>query len=150
MSSSAVVTSLAVQIQMITGSSTRKAPICTIESSSTMKASRPALGTAASLKPMPASSACTIATPITPCATARMVAPAEPQEMLALFGHDAKQEAAAGRNQPRPVRKQEAGHEHRDQELERADAGVARKPDNGPASGWRYGATSRSTARMLL
>ncbi|MGY2936095.1 hypothetical protein ACVWZ6_005697 [Bradyrhizobium sp. GM6.1] len=51
----------------------------------------------------------------------------EPQEMLALFGHDAKQETAAGRNQPRPVRKQEAGHEHRDQELERADAGIARE-----------------------
>ena len=55
------------------------APICTIDSNSTMIASRPALGMPASLKPMPANSAWMIATPITPCDTARMVAPASPE-----------------------------------------------------------------------
>ena len=54
-SRSAMVKSLSVQIQMITGNRTIAAPICTIVRIITAKANRPALGTPASLKPIPAS-----------------------------------------------------------------------------------------------
>ena len=71
-----MVKSLSNQIQMITGSRTIAAPICTIARIMTAKANRPAPGTPASLKPMPASKDWMIAMPMTPWDTARMVAPA--------------------------------------------------------------------------
>jgi hypothetical protein len=61
---------------MTTGSKMGADPICTIPSTSTAKAGTPTWGTPAIFSPIPASSDCSTATPITPCATVRIVAPA--------------------------------------------------------------------------
>ena len=61
---------------MIAGRRIGADPICTIPSTRTAKASTPAWGTPAIFSPTPASSDCSTAMPITPCATVRIVAPA--------------------------------------------------------------------------
>ena len=74
--SNAVVVSIVTQLQIMAGMMTTDGPICTIPRIKTAEVIKLAPGIPTTVSPTPASNACNTATPITPCDTARIVAPA--------------------------------------------------------------------------
>ena len=104
-----------------------------------MKANRPAPGMPASLKPIPASKElddCDADDALGYRAYGRT---RQFQKMFALLGHDAIEKAPARRHELRAVGKEKASQRHRQEELERSNAGVARKGEHGASQRLQMG-----------